>query len=512
LRTWIAEDAYGNRSTCVQTIEESLGDLFEVTVPPNYDGLDQPMLACDEKIDRNKNVVPHMSDFPECVDGYLLDSAYWYANANQPDIYPNRRLPRVLGWNCIDDPADPHFGHPSPDPVYYPQHRQWQPNNPLCWGPDRHIMWIGTGRPGGADCGNLAVTYKDIVFDLAKPGCAAGPVGCYKVLRQWTVMDWCTSQIGGHNQIIKVADVAGPEILYPDSARVNMDSWTCEGRWEVPAAWLTDNCSEELHYTVEVEQGTVTGNETNGYVVLDMPEGIQQAWIVAEDCCGNITRKRVVVNVVDRVPPQPVCRTFTTVSINGNQSPLENYARLYAHDLDEGSYDNCAPHLFFKVIRMAELLGTNNGSNSNNTVACGGRNGDDNSILAGNQVYFDDYTDFCCADVGNRIMVVLRVFDVDPGAGPVTPVRMTSTTQPLYGRFSDCMVEVEVQNKAVPTVIAPPNIVVSCWFWFDISKLTDPNDATFGKVVTDLTLRRKVVTKDIVCRKYCERNGYTCYP
>jgi hypothetical protein len=145
-------------------------------------------------------------------------------------------------------------------------------------------------------------------------------------------------------------------------------------------------------------------------------------------------------------------------------------------------------------------------------VACQGRNGDDNSILAGNQIYFDDYTDFCCADVGTKVMVVLRVFDVDPGAGPVTPIRMTSTSSVLNGRFSDCMVEVEVQNKAVPTVIAPPNIVVSCWFWFDVTKLTNPNDATFGKVVTSLTDRRKVVTKDLVCYKFCERNDYTGYP
>ncbi|MBK7812147.1 MAG: M36 family metallopeptidase [Saprospiraceae bacterium] len=513
IRTWTAEDSYGNRSVCVQNIEESLGDLFSVTVPPNFDNLDQPILNCDEKIDRNKNIVPHMSDNPECVDGYLLDSAYWYARPNQLNIYPNRRIPRVLGWNCIDDPNDVHFGHPSPDPVYYPQHRSWQPNNPLCWGPDTHIMWIGTGRPGGTNsCNNLAVTYKDILFDLATAGCDAGPIGCYKVLRQWTVMDWCTSLVGGHSQIIKVGDLEGPQVLYPDSVRVNMDSYICAGRWEVSPPWLLDNCSNELHYSVEVEQGTVLGNETTGFVVIDMPEGIQNAWIVAEDCCGNITRKHLTINVVDRVPPTPICRSWTSVSINGNQSPLDNYARIYAEDLDEASYDNCAPHVYFKVIRMAELLGTNNGSNSNNTVACAGRNGDDNLILTGNQVYFDDYTDFCCADVGQRIMVVLRVFDIDPGAGPVTPVRMTSTTQPLHGRFSDCMVEVDVQNKAVPTVIAPPNIVVSCWFWFDINNLTNPNDETFGKVVTDLTLRRKVVTKDLVCRKYCERNDYTGYP
>jgi hypothetical protein len=512
LRTWTAVDGSGNRATCVQTITIGLGDLFEVTVPPNYDNLDQPMLACDEKIDRNKNVTPHMADFPECVDGYILDSAFWLANPNQPDQYPNRRLPRVLGWNCIDDVNSPWFGHPNPDPVYYPSHRQWSQTNPLCWGPDRHIMWVGTGRPGGAECFNLAVSYKDVVIDLATPGCDAGPIGCYKVLRQWTVMDWCSSIVGGHNQIIKVADSEGPQVLYPDSARVNMESYACIGRWEVPPAWIIDNCSNEVHYSVQVEQGIVLGDETSGYVVVNMPEGIQTGYIIATDCCGNITKKRVVLNVVDRVPPQAICRSITTVSINGNQTPGSNLAKVCAESFDEGSFDNCQPHIYFKVIRMAELLGTNNGSNSNNVVACSGVNGDDNSILAGNQVYFDDCTYFCCADVGTKVMVVLRVFDVDPGPGPVTPIRMTSTTSPLNGRFSDCMIEVEVQNKSVPTVVAPPNIVVSCWFWFDITKLTDPNDATFGRVVTDLGDRKKVVTKDLVCYKFCERNDYTGYP
>jgi len=512
VRTWTAVDASGNRATCSQTITVGVGDLFDVTVPANYDNIQRPMLACNGKIDRNKDVTPHMSDFPECVDGYLLDSAYWNANSNQPDIYPNRRIPMVLGWNCVDDPADNKYGHPSPDPVYYPQHRQWSPQNPLCWGPNERIEWVGTGRPGGVDCFNFSVTCEDIVFNLATPGCNAGPVGCYKILRKWTVLDWCTGVIGGHQQIIKVADAEGPQILYPDSSRVNMESYSCNGRWEVPPAWLIDNCSNEIHYSVEVENGTVLGNETAGYVVVGMPEGVQNGYIIATDCCGNISKKRVVLNVVDRVPPQAVCRTSTVVSINGNQSPGENVAKVCAESFDEGSYDNCQPHVWFKVIRMAELLGTNNGSNANNTVACNGINGDDNAILAGNQVYFDDCTYFCCSDVGTNVMVVLRVFDVDPGAGAVAPTRMNSTSSALNGRFSDCMVEVQVQNKAVPTVVAPPNIVVSCSFWFDITKVNNPNDATFGRVVTDLSARKKVVTQDIVCAKFCQRNVRTGYP
>ncbi|MBK9377271.1 MAG: hypothetical protein IPM86_02915 [Saprospiraceae bacterium] len=54
---------------------------------------------------------------------------------------------------------------------------------------------------------------------------------------------------------------------------------------EVPPAWLVDNCSNEIHYTVEVEDGTVIGNDESGYVVTGLPRGIQNAYIVAEDCC-----------------------------------------------------------------------------------------------------------------------------------------------------------------------------------------------------------------------------------
>ena len=167
-------------------------------------------------------------------------------------------------------------------------------------------MWQGTGRPG-ANCRNLGTVYEDVIIPLSTTGCDAGPVGCYKVLRKWTVLDWCTGEIGGHSQIIKVADVEGPSVLYPDTVIVNMEVWTCTGRWEVPPAWIVDNCSKELHYTVEVEEGTVLGNDQTGYVVIDMPQGLQNGYIVATDCCGNITKKLVKLNVQDNVPPN--CNT-----------------------------------------------------------------------------------------------------------------------------------------------------------------------------------------------------------
>ena len=516
IRKWTAIDGYGNKAVCIQTILVKLATIADVGVPDNFDDVEQPALHCDEKINTVKDYTQHYLAYPYCVDGYLLDSAYWFATGGflpspNGDLAGERK-PRTLGWNCID--TGKYIGHPSPFPVYWPAHPSWRPNNPVCWGPDEVVMWAGTGTPTGSTCHNLGMTFRDLVIDIAKPGCDAGPIGCYKVIRQWTVLDWCTGIAAGHNQIIKVADVEGPQILYPDTVVANMEPWRCLGVWEVPKPWLIDNCSNEVHYTIKMLNGVVTGNETDGFVIRDIERGVNDAYIYAEDCCGNITKRRIAVNVIDNTPPIAVCDQKTFVSITGNQTQGENFAKAFAEDFDQGSFDNCSPHVFFKVIRMEQLRGTNNGSNANqadNGTNCAGINGDDNALLDGNQIYFDDHVKFCCSDVGKTIMVVFRVFDIEPGVGPIPPNRMNSGGV-LFNHYSDCMVEVEVQDKSVPTVVPPPNIVVSCWFWFDVDKISDPNDATFGRVVNDLSLRHKVVTNDLVCYNYCVRNDITGYP
>lgn len=84
-RTFTAVDETGNKSTCVQFITVSLGNLNNLYYPLNYDGLVLPghtyALKCDEKIDKNKDITPHLLDAPTCVDGYLLDSAYWLSTS-----------------------------------------------------------------------------------------------------------------------------------------------------------------------------------------------------------------------------------------------------------------------------------------------------------------------------------------------------------------------------------------------------------------------------------------------
>jgi len=505
-RNWIVVDETGNSDTCIQYIYIRRLDLADIKFPKNYDDITYPSLECQDK-KYDKDVSQHITPYPECVDDYLLDSAIWKSSGGLI------RVPRKLGWNFLT--SGPNAGHPSPYPIYYDAHPQYSGNR-LCWGPDQIVKWEGTGYPtiDGIDLslrGRCAISmkYVDDVYEVCE--------NSTDILREWSVRNMCLPVIAGVNpfkfiQNIKVLDKRGPEISYPDTLVITTDnSSTCKATWVVSPPWIKDNCSDSTYIIVRAWAGTAVQYPNGTWAVFNLPVGVHRMEIVAKDKCGNSTVKKISISVVDGLPPVPICRTKTVVSVNGNLSPSENGAKIYAESFDEGSYDNCSPHVFFKTIRMADLLGTNNGSTRDNTVSCGGSNGDDDAALVGNQVYFDDYTRFCCEDVGKTIMVVLRVFDVDPGAGPINPTLMNAG-RPLFGHFSDCMIEVEVQNKGVPTVIAPPNMVVSCWYWFDITKASDPNDRQFGRVVTDLNTREKVKTSDIVCHKFCERNQLTGYP
>ena len=522
-RRWTFTDDSGNSATCEQVIYKELFSLFDVIVPSHWDGLDNPALQCDEKYDENKLPPPlvvdkgHILAFPFCVDGYLLDSAIWLATGGDPTIpdpdardLSGTRLPRQLGWNCLD--SGPYAGHPSPFPIYYEPHPQWEFFG-VCWGPDAIVKWQGTGFPTGVTCSNIIATYEDIVLPGYDPDCDAGDVGCFDILRKWTLTDWCTGEVGGHVQRIKIMDNEGPEIVAPDDINVGTDVWYCLGRLDVPPVWIVDNCSNDVEYTVTTKYGTVFGNSTTGYVIVDIPLGDWPLYIEAFDCCGNRSVDSIIMHVEDNTPPVCIAEDRVQLSLAGSQSPGSNFAAVCAVDLDKASYDNCTHDISFKMIRMDELLGTVNGSFLDNTDACGGINGDDDGLIDGNQVYFDDCAKFCCDDADQIIMVVLRVFDVLLGPGPVHPLAMTPPGGGLVGHFTDCWVEIDVRDKAQPLVVAPPDIVVSCMFWFDDSEdaLTDINNPTFGRVVTDLNDRQKVKTIDVVCEEWCEDHPHYGY-
>ncbi len=295
-----------------------------------------------------------------------------------------------------------------------------------------------------------AVTFEDQII----PQCPKS----YKVLRTWTVIDWCMPS--GQNvykkyQVIKVIDDRGPIMICSPRMEISTDVSSCSGTAIIAPPTIIDECSKvtfQVGYKVLSPNGSATYEGTSSanvtklssglYRITELPLGL--SWVVfrGTDECGNFTDCATEVLVVDKVPPIPVCDQKTIVSLT-----VDGTARIDAFTFDDGSLDNCGINSY-EVKRM------------DNGAPCKTPNGS----LFGPSVYF------CCADIGKTIMVSLRVWDNS-------------------GNSNTCMVEVAVQDKIPPVIVCPPNITVSCEFAY-----ADLN--AFGKVVTNITDRKKIEIND----------------
>ena len=496
LRTWIATDLGGNTAVCTQELLIAPGTLDDVTGPANFDGIDgRPTLLC-------QNICGG--------DLELADDRF----CGPSDLY----------WNVL--PAGhPYAGHPSPY-----DGKTWNCGDVKCF---------GTGEPGGANtCDNIQSTFEDTRINICTTGSSDG---CYKIVRLWSSLDWCTGEIAFFTQILKIDDNEAPEIADIDDITISTDVWRCEVDWLATEAWLDDNCSDIVGYTITSTGGTpeLIGGR---WVIRGLTPGVYDVTYSAADCCGNVRDSVIQLTVIDDVPPVAICDAHTVVSItrtgNINQDNL-GITKIFAETFDDGSFDNCSPDIWFKAVRMDEYDSNGNGKTPETvqqgdwaSIACDAANGDDDLRVfppwyQGPQSYLDDYVKFCCDDIAaGPVMVVFAVFDIDPEPftfGRQFPQLVPPGENPddyngvlpqfllpggaLDGHYSLCMVEVDVQDKLPPVVVAPPNITVTCdkWFPFDPDNpndYTDEFDAIFGKVVegsADPLDRDSIVCRDRVC-------------
>ncbi len=255
--------------------------------------------------------------------------------------------------------------------------------------------------------------------------------GCYrKILRRWKISDGLCYDIDNSvsfPQLIEFRDTTAPHIhLTRPALTVRTNSYECAAQILLPAPDVYDDCSDDIKIThhslnkaVKIEQGVAT-----------LEPGVHEIVYTAYDECLNASSDTMVVKVIDEQVPTAVCLEHTVISLSGAQ------ARLYAADLDVDSYDVCGP-LRFEVRKME--------------VSCT----DQDTILA-------DFVDFCCAEVGSEVMVVLRVYDG-------------------FDNWSECMVVVDVQNKQLPVLTCPETRYVTC----DTDIYSSDWDALFGAPAID---------------------------
>ena len=257
--------------------------------------------------------------------------------------------------------------------------------------------------PGEASFCSLASSFSDEEFSL----CGGGT----KILRTWTVFDWCLPTNSPDNswtciQVIKLEDSTAPTLAGPADFTIAATSNSCGASFTLPQpGFLSDDCSD---VTVNVQ--TPVGLRTPGEVI-SLDGGSFNLIYTATDGCNNSSTDLVVVTIVDNVAPVPVCDEITTVSLSDDGTAV-----VAASVFDDGSTDNCGVDRF-EARRLANGCGP--------------------------ATAFDEFVSFSCCDLSETVMIRLRVYDA-------------------AGNFNDCTVEVNVQDAIPAQLLCPTDKTAFC--------------------------------------------------
>ncbi len=214
--------------------------------------------------------------------------------------------------------------------------------------------------------------------------------------------------------------------------------------------WFDDNvgfCFEDSIKTTPTILRVFDKDPGNGPVNPDRMKDNGDLVNHYSDCIVDISVYYIKTPIV-------ACKKYKQIAINA-----EGIGKINAINFDAGSFCMDKKPVYFKVLRVNDSSQFDNG--------CAELNGDDNPSSNQFNVWFDDIVYYCCEDVNKKVLTNLRVFNKDPGDGPIDPSRMEKDGD-LYKTFSDCQTIVTVKNK-IPPVIECKDVEINC------NESIDPN-------------------------------------
>ncbi len=341
-------DQAGNKSSCIveakvqDKIDAFLSCPDDVTVSCNTlkSELTDELYGWPKATDNCSSVsqldVEYVDSLDQCGVGIILKS--WILSSDDP----------VLNHNVCTQRFTFEFVPGGKE------HQIYFPADTVLSGCSREVELVETGEPEIVKdgCSLIAVNHKDEVFDIAEDACE-------KILREWTVIDWCqykpeigiTSGLWKQVQVIKFLNTTKPEISsLCDPIEVCTTSSDCTGTIDLVMSAI-DDCTSSSSLTWEYSVDLYNNNTTdirNGSVdvadgsvfvkIQELPLDVTHSitWRV-HDGCLNVNQCKQQIVVKDCTPPTPFCvggAITTLLDQSGN-------ARIWARDFDLKSEDNC---------------------------------------------------------------------------------------------------------------------------------------------------------------------------
>lgn len=225
------------------------------------------------------------------------------------------------------------------------------------------IQATGEAEHNG-DCELVGVSSVDEIFDVV-------PDACYKIVRTWTVVDWCTFDqnqtytTGGividaqdhvweddgdgyfkYVQVIKVIDNDPPAVFCPNDFTIESFSADCDSNEVTINLDAFDICTPvnqlKVNWTLDVSNdGSINLSGTGLAVTRKLPLGTHRISYHVSDGCGNFTNCAFLFTIVDKKKPTPICHDGISVDL----MPVTGEVKVPAVALESGdSYDNCTSY------------------------------------------------------------------------------------------------------------------------------------------------------------------------
>jgi len=347
---------------------------------------------------------------------------------------------------------------------------------------------------------NYYTTYSDIEIDACGPHCH----GNKKVIRTWTILDWCEGTVSECTQVIKAVDTEAPTFIVKDTM-VSTRPWDCTADIVLPPVWeLHDNCDIAPTYTVKsATPGITTVKVGNQWRAFGIPCGEYEFKYQAVDCCGNESDFHIItVTVKDRTAPTPVAKQNIVVGLTpgyhvGFDTLPDAQAKLFVGSVDNGSHDNCSP-VFLEIRRPTGTscgnwgLGTPAHNNNSTFRNLPGLNNPVSPMYNANDTDGGQFVKFCCDDLtdvdANNIpygihQVIMRVWDDGNKNGIIGDAG---------DNWNETWADVRVECKVPPVILCPADATIFCDWAID----QNPQQGTPGQAISSaISVNGKDFTK-----------------
>lgn len=246
-----------------------------------------------------------------CGKSYYCKSAIWVKPRTS---YVKIYWPKDFEADLCKDNIDPRY---LPWPYGYPEIYQKNP------------------------CAKYGFSYKDEEYTFPNDTGI-----CKKIVRRWTIIDWCTYNLNGYDhssgkweyaQLIKIVSKSRPTISCIPEVKVDQEAYGKFAWVDIPVPSITSSCNGLAKLTHNSKYATHPGPDASG----NYPIGTTYVIFKATDPCGNMAVCTTKVIVLDKTLPTPYCIGSLVTGIAWHSDGIHTI--LDPKKFDAGSYDNSTP-------------------------------------------------------------------------------------------------------------------------------------------------------------------------